>query len=189
MVIAFHKPYGVLSQFTPDQPGQRTLSEFGFPANVYPVGRLDMDSEGLLLLSDEPGFNHRLLDPGGAHPRTYHVQVEGDPEAADLTKLSKGGIVIQGHRTLPCTAWKPDPAPAYPPRDPPVRFRKAIPTTWIAITLTEGKNRQVRRMTAAIGFPTLRLIRASIGGFQAADLQPGSWRELSAADLALIWRK
>jgi len=189
MVIAFHKPYGVLCQFTQDQPGQRTLADFGFPANVYPVGRLDMDSEGLLLLSDEPGFNNRLLDPSRSHPRSYHVQVEGVPDHNDLKKISAGGIIIQGHRTLPCSAWKLDPSPAYPPRDPPVRFRQAIPTTWIAITLTEGKNRQVRRMTAAVGFPTLRLIRVAIGGFHAADLLPGQWHELSPADLALIWRK
>ena len=107
MVIAFHKPYGVLCQFTPDQPGQRTLANFQFPAGVYPVGRLDMDSEGLLLLSDEPGFNNRLLDPKTAHPRTYQAQVEGIPTPDAVQKLSRGGIMIQGHRTLPCAARLP----------------------------------------------------------------------------------
>lgn len=187
MVIAFHKPYGVLCQFTEDQPGQRTLAEFGFPKGVYPVGRLDLDSEGLLLLSDEPGFNNRLLDPKAAHQRTYRVQVEGVPDRAVLSKLAKGGLVIQGHRTLPCIARLPDPQPKVPPRDPPVRFRKSIPTTWIELTLTEGKNRQVRRMTAAVGFPTLRLMRVAIGAFRPEEgLTEGNWRELGSGEIALL---
>lgn len=189
MVLAFHKPYGVLCQFTPDQPGQRTLADFGFPPGVYPVGRLDMDSEGLLLLSDEPGFNNRLLDPARGHPRTYRAQVERVPDEAALGKLRRGGLVIQGHRTLPCRVSVLDPAPEVPPRDPPVRFRKEIPTAWIELTLTEGKNRQVRRMTAAVGFPTLRLIRVAIGGYTPGDLPAGMWRELDARETALIWRK
>jgi len=189
MVIAFHKPYGVLCQFTPDQPGQRTLAEFGFPPGVYPVGRLDMDSEGLLLLTNEAGFNHRLLDPKTAHPRTYHAQLEGSPTPEALNLLSKGGLRIQGHTTLPCRARVLDPQPEHPPRVPPVRFRKEIPTTWAELTLTEGKNRQVRRMTAAVGFPTLRLIRVAIGGFRDDTLTEGQWRELDAAGLREIWQR
>lgn len=189
MVIAFHKPYGVLCQFTQDQPGQKTFAEFGFPAGVYPVGRLDMDSEGLILLSDEAGFNNRLLDPKTAHPRTYLVQVEGLPTQLAVERLAKGGLTIQGHRTLPCGARLLDAAPEVVPRDPPVRFRKAIPTSWLELQLTEGKNRQVRRMTAAVGFPTLRLIRRAIGNFTCPGLAQGEWRELTATEIRLIWQK
>jgi 23S rRNA pseudouridine2457 synthase len=186
MVIAFHKPYGVLCQFTEDQPGQRTLAEFGFPKNVYPVGRLDMDSEGLLLLSDEAGFNHRLLDPKAAHERTYHAQVEGVPDASALRKLAQGELEIQGYRTRPCVARFPDPQPEVPPRDPPVRFRKSIPTSWIELALIEGKNRQVRRMTAAVGFPTLRLIRVAIGKLPLGELAAGEWRTLENSEIRLL---
>jgi 23S rRNA pseudouridine2457 synthase len=189
MVIAFHKPYGVLCQFTPDQPGQRTLAEFGFPAGVYPVGRLDLDSEGLLLLTDEAGFNHRLLDPKTAHPRTYLAQVEGIPTPDALARLRRGGLEIQDYRTLPCRARLLDPAPQVAPRDPPVRFRKAIPTAWLELQLTEGKNRQVRRMTAAVGFPTLRLIRTAIGGYSGLGIMEGTWQELDAAELRKIWSR
>ncbi len=189
MVIAFHKPYGVLCQFTPDQPGQRTLAEFGFPAGVYPVGRLDMDSEGLLLLSDEPGFNNRLLDPKAGHPRTYLAQLEGIPTRESIMELERGGIEIQGYRTRPCRARMPDPQPEVPPRDPPVRFRQAIPTSWLELTLTEGKNRQVRRMTAAVGYPTLRLIRVAIGGLKLEGLPTGTSRSLQAGEIREIWRK
>jgi 23S rRNA pseudouridine2457 synthase len=186
MLIAFNKPYGVLCQFTPDQPGQRTLADFGFPKGVYPIGRLDLDSEGLLLLGDEPGFNHRFLDPSAAHPRTYQVQVEGIPVEDAVKRLSAGGLVIQGHRTRPCKVQVLENAPEFPPRDPPVRFRKAIPTSWMELTLTEGKNRQVRRMTAAVGFPTLRLVRVAIGRLPLEDLSPGTWRILDAPDVALL---
>src|SRR6478609_4189728 len=189
MVIAFHKPYGVLCQFTPDQPGQKTLADFAFPANVYPVGRLDMDSEGLLLLSDEPGFNNRLLDPKTAHPRTYLAQVEGIPTPDAVMTLKRGGVVIQGHRTLPCQARLLDAEPAVEPRDPPVRFRQSIPTSWLELQLIEGKNRQVRRMTAAVGYPTLRLIRVAIGKFDGTGLARGTWEKLDAAALARIWGK
>ncbi|MEY3896089.1 MAG: hypothetical protein RLZZ214_1609 [Verrucomicrobiota bacterium] len=189
MVVAFHKPYGVLCQFTPDQPGQRTLADFGFPAGVYPVGRLDMDSEGLLLLSDEPGFNNRLLDPKTAHPRTYLAQVEGIPTAEAVAKLKRGGIVIQGHRTLPCAARLWEGEPEVGPREPPVRFRQAIPTAWLELMLIEGKNRQVRRMTAAVGFPTLRLVRVAIGRLDGAFLPQGAWRQLDADEIGKIWRK
>jgi 23S rRNA pseudouridine2457 synthase len=179
MLIALHKPYGVLSQFTEEQPGQRTLAECGLPARVYPVGRLDADSEGLLLLSDEPGLTERLLKPERGHWRRYWVQVEGMPTDAKLAELA-GGVVVQGKKTLPARAWRIDPRPDVPPRDPPIRVRKAIPDTWIAIELHEGRNRQVRRMTAAVGCPTLRLLRVRIGAFDLpVDLAAGAWRELS----------
>jgi len=189
MVIAYHKPYGVLCQFTPDQPGQRTLAEAGFPGGVYPVGRLDLDSEGLLLLSDEPGFNNRLLDPATAHPRTYLAQVEGVPDEAALTSLARGGILIQGHRTRPCGVRLREAEPEVEPRDPPVRFRKSIPTSWLELRLIEGKNRQVRRMTAAVGYPTLRLMRIAIGELQGDSLAPGAWRVLDPGEVRLIWKK
>ena len=186
MLLAFYKPYGVLSQFTPDQPGQRTLAEFGFPKDVFPIGRLDQDSEGLLLLGNEPAIVGRLLDPKHGHPRTYHVQVEGLPEAAALKRLAAGGIDLKGHRTLPCRASLLDPSPDFPPRDPPVRFRKSVPDCWIEMVLTEGKNRQVRRMTAAVGHPTLRLVRVAIGRFPLAPLEPGTWRECDRNDRKLL---
>jgi 23S rRNA pseudouridine2457 synthase len=189
MVIAFHKPYGVLCQFTPDQPGQRTLAEFGFPAAVYPVGRLDMDSEGLLLLSDEPGFNNRLLDPKAAHPRTYQAQVEGLPTPEAIVMLTRGGILIQGYRTRPCQVRIMAAESAPVPRDPPIRFRQAIPTAWLELQLIEGKNRQVRRMTAAAGLPTLRLIRVAIGQLELPGLVPGTWRELDSGELRRIWQR
>ena len=181
MLVAFHKPYGVLSQFTPAHPGQRTLAEFEFPQGIFPIGRLDQDSEGLLLLGNEPRLVARLLDPRHGHPRTYHVQVEGDPDDGALRKLAAGGIDLKGHRTLPCQARRLDEA-SYPPRNPPVRFRKSVPDRWIELVLTEGKNRQVRRMTAAVGFPTLRLIRAAIGGLRLETIEPGTWRELTTEE-------
>jgi 23S rRNA pseudouridine2457 synthase len=182
MLIAFHKPYGVLSQFTPDLPGQRTLAEFGFPNDVFPVGRLDQDSEGLLLLGNEREWVNRLLDPRHGHPRTYHVQVEGLPAVEALARLARGGLDLKGHRTLPCRARALDPAPDFPPRDPPVRFRKSVPDRWIELVLTEGKNRQVRRMTAAVGHPTLRLVRVAIGRLTLDPLLPGQWRELAGPE-------
>jgi 23S rRNA pseudouridine2457 synthase len=188
MVIAFHKPYGVLCQFTRDQPGQRTLADFGFPPGVYPLGRLDLDSEGLLLLSDEAGLNNRLLDPVAAHPRTYHAQVEGIPVPEAIRRLTAGGLAIQGYRTRPCRARLLGADTTVPPRDPPVRFRQAIPTSWLELTLTEGKNRQVRRMTAAVGFPTLRLIRRAIGKLEI-DPGHGAWRELTSGEIQSIWKK
>ncbi len=189
MVIAFHKPYGVLCQFTPDQPGQRTLADFGFPAGVYPVGRLDMDSEGLLLLSDEAGFNNRLLDPKTAHPRIYHAQVDGIPTPDAVAKLARGGLMIQGHRTLPCEVKLLANEPSVAPRIPPVRFRKEIPTSWLELRLIEGKNRQVRKMTAAVGYPTLRLIRVAIGKLDGTRLVQGEWETLATAEIHRIWQK
>jgi len=184
MLIAFNKPYGVLSRFTPDGSPNRPLAEFGFPQRVYPLGRLDADSEGLLLLSDEEDLNQRLLHPRHAHEREYWAQVERVPAPAALARLA-AGLVVQGRRTLPCRAWRLEPQPEVPPRDPPIRFRKAVPTCWIGLELVEGKNRQVRRMTAAIGHPTLRLMRARIGRLELGDLGPGQWRELPAAQRRL----
>ena len=187
MLLAFHKPYGVLSQFTPETPGQHTLAEFGFPPRVYPIGRLDADSEGLLLLSDEPDWNERLLPPTRRHRRVYWVQVEGIP-APDALRTLQLGLVIQGRKTLPCQARQLDPQPTLPPRVPPIRFRQRVPDTWISLELVEGKNRQVRRMTAAIGHPTLRLLRVRIGAFDLGSLAPGSWRPLSEAERAAVLR-
>ena len=181
MLIALHKPYGVLSQFTPELPGQRTLAEFGLPKDVYAIGRLDQDSEGLLLLSDEKPLVDRLLNPKRAHPRTYHALVEKVPTPETLSTLASG-VMIQGQRTLPCKASLLDPQPTYPPRDPPVRIRQSIQDAWIALTLIEGRNRQVRKMTAAVGHPTLRLIRVQIGNFPLAGIEVGTWRELSVAE-------
>ncbi len=184
MLLAFYKPYDVLSQFTQEHPSHRTLAEFGFPKNVYAIGRLDRDSEGLLLLSDEAKWNDRLLNPRHAHPRTYHAQVDGTVTDEALLSLRGGGIDLKDFRTLPCRAARLAADPGHPPRNPPVRYRREIPTSWVELTLTEGKNRQVRRMTAAVGFPTLRLVRVSIGGLKLAELglEPGQWRELGAAE-------
>ncbi len=224
MLIAFHKPFGVLSQFTGDLPRQRagtaggpanrTLAEFGFPKNVWPIGRLDADSEGLLLLSDEPAWNEKLLHPRHAHEREYWAQVERIPTPESLKKLEKG-VLIQGRKTLPCRAWILEPQPEVtvaasrqsaadcpsekdaalyrdaattkiPPRNPPIRFRKSVPDCWIGLELVEGKNRQVRKMTAAIGHPTLRLIRVRIGNFWLGDLPPGKWKILTANESKLV---
>ena len=184
MLLALNKPYGVLSQFTPDHPGQRTLSEFQLPPGVYPLGRLDRDSEGLLLLSDEPGLNTKLLDPKNAHPRTYWAQVEGEVTEEALQKLREG-VVIEGKMTLPAEAKRIH--PDLPPRDPPIRHRQNIPTSWLELTLHEGRNRQVRKMTAAVNHPTLRLLRVVIGQFHLpSDLTPGHWRKLTESDRSKI---
>lgn len=198
MLIAFHKPFGVLSQFTPDGSRNRTLAEFGFPNRVYPIGRLDADSEGLLLLSDEAALNERLLHPRRAHEREYWAQVERIPTSESLQTLSRG-VVIQGRTSLPCRAWLLDPqprvavadameeaAPSIAPRNPPIRFRKSVTDCWIGLELIEGKNRQVRRMTAAIGHPTLRLIRVRIGAFELGNLAPGQWRQLDSRERQLV---
>lgn len=189
MLIAFHKPYGVLSQFTSDGSPHRTLATFGFPRNVYPLGRLDADSEGLLLLSDEGAWNVRLLDPRHGHWRRYWVQVERIPSPAALEQLTRG-LMVQGRQTLPGRAWRLEPQPTVPPRDPPIRFRKSVPDCWLAVELTEGRNRQVRRMTAAVGHPTLRLIRVAIGDFELGALPAGEWRRLNPSDeLAVLGRR
>src|SRR6267142_4705741 len=180
MLIAFNKPYGVLSQFTSDDSPNRTLADFSFPKSVYPIGRLDADSEGLLLVSDEPELNQKLLHPGHAHEREYWVQVERIP-TQDLLRKLENGLVIQGRKTRQGQAWLLDPQPEVSPRDPPIRFRKTVPACWIGLELVEGKNRQVRRMTASIGHPTLRLIRVRIGDLELADLAVGKWKILSNA--------
>jgi len=174
MVILFNKPFGVLSQFTPES-GHRALNEFGFPQGVYAAGRLDHDSEGALLLTDEGRLIKKLLDPKFEHPRTYLAQVDGQITQEAINQLKKG-ITIKNYRTKPCHAEI-----AVPPEDlwervPPIRFRANIPTSWVRLTLIEGKNRQVRHMTAAVGFPTLRLIRVKIGNISLDALKPGEWR-------------
>ena len=179
--IAFNKPFGVLSQFT-SEGGHPALSGFSLPKEVYAAGRLDRDSEGLLLLSNDGKFIKRLLDPEFAHPRTYYVQVEGTPSEADLQQLAEG-VVIRGYKTRPCVARRISPEPSIAPREPPIRVRKNIPDSWIELTLTEGKNRQVRRMTAVIGYPTLRLLRVKIGNLELDKLAPGNWREVQKGDI------
>jgi len=185
MLIAFNKPFGVLSQFTGDGSPNRALAEFQFPKNVYPIGRLDADSEGLLLLSDEAAWNERLLHPRHAHEREYWAQVERIPTPESLKQLWPG-VLIQGGKTLPCHAWLLEPQPEIPPRVPPIRFRKSVPDCWIGLELIEGKNRQVRRMTAAIDHPTLRLLRVRIGRFLLGDLAPGNWKELTEVERRLV---
>jgi len=185
VLLAFNKPFGVLSQFTSETSGQDTLAQFDFPKGVYPIGRLDADSEGFLLLANEGELNQRLLNPRHAHPRGYRAQVERTPNALTLRRLQKG-LVIQGRKTLPCRATILKPQPEVTPRQPPIRFRKMVPTCWLALELIEGKNRQVRRMTAAVGHPTLRLIRVRIGRFRLQILAPGAWRELNDRERALV---
>lgn len=185
MLLAFNKPYGVLSQFTGDGSPNRPLADFGFPKGVYPLGRLDADSEGLLLLSDERQLNARLLEPRQAHEREYWVQVERIPMPPALRALQQG-VLVRGNWTLPCRAWILDPQPLVPPRQPPIRFRKTVPICWLGLELIEGKNRQVRRMTAAVGHPTLRLFRVRIGRFTLGGLEPGQWRELTSAERTLV---
>jgi 23S rRNA pseudouridine2457 synthase len=189
VLVAFHKPYGVLSQFTPEAGSRwRTLADFALPKNVYPLGRLDADSEGLLLLSDEPGLNTRLLEPKHAHRREYWAQVERIPTPAALARLRRGGLDLGDFVTRACGARLLEPAPVAPPRTPPIRVRRNIPDSWLALELIEWKNRQIRRMTAAIGHPTLRLIRARIGDFALGDLSPGKWRELTDAERGAVFR-
>lgn len=185
MLIAFHKPYGIVSQFTLNDPSNRTLAEFGFPKNVYPIGRLDAESEGLLLLTDEPELNERLLHPRHGHRRIYWAQVERIPTREALAAL-ESGVMVQGRKTLPCRARLLAPQPNLPPRNPPIRFRRNVPDCWVALELVEGKNRQVRRMTAGIGHPTLRLIRMQIGGFELGGLPCGTWKIVTPAEREAI---
>ena len=197
MLIAFNKPYGVLCQFTdaahgrasaaragraeaaPSAQPRPTLAGFGLPAGVYPAGRLDFDSEGLLLLTDDGPLAHRLTDPRHKQPKTYLVQVEGDPDEIQLQAL-RDGVQLNDGPTLPAQARRIDP-PALWPRDPPVRFRKTVPDAWLELTIHEGRNRQVRRMTAAVGLPTLRLVRVAVGGHLLDALAPGQWRDLAVS--------
>lgn len=175
MLIALNKPFNVLCQFTDrSQPDRRTLAEFGLPPEVYPAGRLDFDSEGLLLLTDDGRLAHRLTDPRRKAAKTYWVQVEGDPDEAALEPLRRG-LMLNDGATLPARARRIDPPDLWP-RQPPVRARKTVPDAWLEIVLGEGRNRQVRRMTAAIGLPTLRLVRVAIGAWELDGLAPGAWR-------------
>jgi 23S rRNA pseudouridine2457 synthase len=180
--IIFYKPYGVLCQFTKDTPSRSTLKDYISTPDIYPVGRLDWDSEGLLLLTNHGQLQHRLSHPRFKHERTYWVQVERIPDAQALTQL-RMGVEIQDYRTQPAKVRLLTQEPLLPERDPPIRFRKNVPTAWLEMILTEGKNRQVRRMTASVGFPTLRLVRVSIANLTLDGLQPGQWREVSLDEI------
>jgi len=183
--IVFYKPYGVLSQFT-DSSGRKTLSAFGpFPKDVYPVGRLDGDSEGLLLLTNDGTLKHQLLEPRFGHERTYLVQVERVPSEEALMQL-RAGVVIEGHRTREASVGLLEEPPGVPPRPVPIRFRRNVPTAWIELRLREGRNRQVRRMTAAAGHPTLRLIRSSFGPLNLQGLEPGESRVLTETEVKAL---
>lgn len=190
--LLFYKPYNVLCQFTDERQQatkRQTLKDYIDIPNVYPVGRLDQDSEGLLLLTDNGQLQHRLINRKFAHPRTYWVQVENIPDEAALNRLREG-VKIQDYQTRKAWVRVLPTEPDLPPRNPPIRYRKTIPTCWLEITLTEGRNRQVRRMTAAVGYPTLRLVRVAIGigkgknEFQLSleGLEPGQWREVTAVE-------
>jgi 23S rRNA pseudouridine2457 synthase len=189
ITIALWKPYGFLSRFTPDGSKNRPLSNIqpALPKDVWPVGRLDADSEGLLVLSSDKGLVDRLLSPKRAHTKTYWAQVERVPDEAALATL-RAGVILDGERTLPAGARLLEGEPGLPPRDPPIRFRKTVPTTWLELILVEGKNRQVRRMTAAVGHPTLRLVRAAVGSLDLAalGLAPGGWKELRPDEIELL---
>lgn len=182
--LAMFKPYDVLTQFT-DDAGRATLKDFVALPGVYPVGRLDRDSEGLLLLTDDGRLAHRLTDPRFEHPRTYLVQVERIPAAEALESLRRG-VVLSDGPTRPAEVTLLDEPPALPDRPVPIRFRKNVPTAWLRLTIREGRNRQVRRMTASVGHPTLRLVRAAIGPIALGDLLPGHWRELTPGECAAL---
>jgi 23S rRNA pseudouridine2457 synthase len=182
--IALFKPYDVLTQFT-DASGRRTLKDYVAVPGVYPVGRLDRDSEGLVLLTDDGRLAHRLTDPRFAHPRTYLVQVECIPTPEALAAL-RSGVILSDGPTRPAEVERQADPPALPDRPVPIRFRKNVPTAWLRLTLREGRNRQVRRMTAAVGHPTLRLIRVAIGPIGLAGLGPGEWRDLSFEERAAL---
>lgn len=177
-LIAFNKPYGVLCQFSPEPggPPRPTLADFIDRPGVYPAGRLDMDSEGLLLLTDDGRLQARISDPRYKLAKTYWAQVEGEAGEEQLAAL-RTGVRLKDGMTLPAEAEAIDP-PALWPRDPPVRFRKTVPDCWLSLTIREGKNRQVRRMTAAVGLPTLRLVRWAVGEWTLDGLAPGEWREV-----------
>jgi 23S rRNA pseudouridine2457 synthase len=178
MLVALNKPYGVICKFSPE-PGKRTLADYVDVRGVYAAGRLDTDSEGLVLLTDDGALQARIANPRHKLAKVYWAQVEGVPTEAALATL-ESGVDLGAFVTKPAKArWIDEPASLWP-RDPPIRYRARIPTTWLALTLLEGKNRQVRRMTAKVGFPTLRLVRAAIGRVALDGLAPGEWREIDA---------
>jgi len=181
MLIALNQPYGVICKFSPE-PGKRTLADFVDVRSVYPAGRLDTDSEGLLLLTDDGALQARISDPRHKLAKVYWAQVEGEPTSQALAAL-RTGVDLGDFVTQPAKAKIIDEPANLWPRNPPIRYRAKIPTSWIELTLREGKNRQVRRMTARVGFPTLRLVRAAIGNVSVAGLPPGEWREIDPADL------
>ena len=180
--LAFYKPYGVLSCFT-DPEGHATLADFISIPDVYPAGRLDYDTEGLLVLTSDGTLAHRITDPRHKLPKVYWVQVERVPDDAALASLRRG-VLLKGRRTRPVEVELLAEAPDLPPRPVPIRFRKSVPTAWLKVALREGQNRQIRRMTAAVGHPTLRLVRVAVGPVTLDDLQPGQWRELKGAEVA-----
>lgn len=182
--IIFNKPYDVLCQFTPVHH-RKTLADFNFPKNVYPVGRLDADSEGLLLLTDDGALAHQLIDPKYNHPRTYWAQVEKIPSLESLSLL-ESGVTIEGKKTKPANARLLPDVTDLPVRSKPIRFRKNVPTAWIELTLTEGRNRQVRKMTGAIGHPTLRLVRIRLLSLNLDNLQAGQWRYLTDREIFVL---
>ena len=179
MLIAFNKPFGVICKFSPE-PGKRTLAEYIDVPRVYPAGRLDTDSEGLLLLTDDGPLQTRIADPAHKLAKVYWAQVEGAPTDAALAAL-RAGVTLNDFTTKPASARLIDEPANLWPRDPPIRYRAKIPTSWLEVTLREGKNRQIRRMTAHVGFPTLRLVRASIGSVSLNGLALGTWREIDAS--------
>lgn len=184
--VLFYKPYGVLSQFTDHQQTTHpTLKQFISVPDIYPVGRLDRDSEGLLLLTNHGRLQNRLCHPQFAHPRTYWAQVERIPDEMALHQLTQG-VKIRDYRTRPAQVHLLTDPPQLPPRDPPIRYRKNVPTAWLEMILREGRNRQVRRMTAAVGFPTLRLVRVAIAHLKLAELNPGQWRYLSSSEVRTL---
>jgi len=178
VLIAFNKPFGVICKFRPE-PERRTLADFIDVPNVYPAGRLDTDSEGLLLLTDDGLLQTRIADPGHKLAKVYWVQVEGAPTETALVAL-RNGVALSDFTTKPAGARVIDEPHNLWPRDPPIRYRAKIPTAWLELTLREGKNRQVRRMTAHVGFPTLRLVRAGVGNVSVESIPPGKWREIDA---------
>ena len=182
MLIALNKPFGVISKFSAE-PGKRTLADYVPVRDVYPAGRLDTDSEGLLLLTDDGALQARIANPRHKLPKVYWAQVEGLPTDAALAAL-RAGVELGDFVTKPAGARRIDEPAGLWPRDPPIRYRAKIPTAWLELTLREGKNRQVRRMTARVGFPTLRLVRAAIGGIRLDGLAPGEWREVGAENLS-----
>ncbi|MFA6541675.1 MAG: pseudouridine synthase [Bacteroidota bacterium] len=182
--ILFYKPYAVLSQFSPEE-GKQTLRDYlHFPRDIYPVGRLDFDSEGLLLLTNDNDIKQTITDPLAHYPKTYLAQVEKIPDETALERL-RTGVIVEGKKTRPAEAHVLENEPSLPPRAVPIRFRKTVPTAWIHLTITEGRNRQVRKMTAAVGHPTLRLVRIKIGSLAIEQLRPGEWREVDRSEIVL----